>query len=69
MTNKKLHNITETGKLLGVSKAKVYNLINRGFLTALDLGGLKVADAEIDRFIASYAGYSFKDMNDVRPMH
>lgn len=64
-TAKKLYNVTETSKLLGVSKAKVYELISNGFLSALDLGGLKVSNASIDKFIDSYTGYSFKDMSNV----
>ena len=62
---KKLYNVTETSKLLGVSKAKVYELITNGFLSALDLGGLKISNASIDKFIDSYTGFSFKDMSNV----
>ena len=65
MTEKKLYNVTETGKLLGISKAKVYELINNNYLKALDLGGLKISNTEIDRFIDSYTGYSFKDITNV----
>ncbi len=65
MTEKKLYNVTETGKLLGIGKAKVYELINNNYLHALDLGGLKISDKEIDRFIDSYTGYSFKDMSNI----
>lgn len=62
---KKLYSVIETSKLLGVSKAKVYELIANGFLSALDLGGLKVSNASIDKFIDSYTGFSFKDMSNV----
>ncbi len=62
MSNKKLYNVIETGKLLGIGKAKVYELIKHGYLPALDLGGLKISDAAIDAFIANYTGYNFKDM-------
>ena len=62
---KKLYNVTETSKLLGVSKAKVYELITNGFLSALDLGGLKVSNASIDKCIDSYTGFRFKDMSNV----
>lgn len=65
MTDKKLYNVTETGKLLGIGKAKVYELINNNYLKALDLGGLKISNSEIDRFIDSYTGYSFKDITNV----
>ena len=68
MIEKKLYNVTETSKLLGISKAKVYELINSDFLHAMDLGGLKIPLAEIDRFIDAYTGYSFKDMENVGKM-
>lgn len=63
---KKLYNVKETGKILGVGKIKVYELIKNGYLKALDIGGLKVPYTEIDRFINNYAGYSFKNMEDIR---
>ncbi len=63
---KKLYNVTETSKLLGIGKNKVYQLINNGHLSALDLGGLKVPSYEIDRFVSEYIGCSFKDMNNIR---
>ncbi len=69
INEKKLYNVTETSKLLGVSKAKVYELIANGFLSALDLGGLKVSHSSIDKFIDNYEGFSFKDMSNVCPMH
>ena len=62
---KKLYNVTETSKLLGISKAMVYGLITNGYLSALDLGGLKVSSTSIDKFIDSYTGFSFKDMDNV----
>ena len=65
MSNKKLYNVTETGKLLGIGKAKVYELIRNGYLPALDLGGLKISNAAIDKFIANYTGYSFKNISAI----
>lgn len=65
MSEKKLYNVTETSRLLGIGKGKVYELIKSDYLHALDLGGLKISSAEIDRFIEAYTGYSFKDMQNV----
>jgi excisionase family DNA binding protein len=69
MTNKKLYNVIETGKLLGIGKAKVYELIKHGYLPALDLGGLKISDAAIDSFISKYNGHSFKNIDAVTQLH
>lgn len=60
-----MFNVTETGKILGIGKAKVYELINNKYLLAMDLGGLKIPNEEIDRFIKTYSGYSFKDIDNV----
>lgn len=63
--NKKLYSVKEVSESLGISKAKVYELINCGFLKAMDLGGLKVPEYIIDEFISKYSGYSFKDINNI----
>jgi len=65
LTRKKLYNVTEVCELLGVGKNKVYELIKYGYLPALDLGGLKVSDSAIDKFIDTYTGYCFKDISAV----
>lgn len=65
MMEKVLYNVSETGKLLGIGKGKVYELIRNGYLSALNLGGLKIAKTEIDNFINQYMGYDFKDMQNV----
>lgn len=48
---KKLFNVTEVAKMLGIGKAKVYELIKSGQLPALNLGGLKVRKEAIDEFL------------------
>lgn len=40
--------------MLGIGKAKVYELINNGQLPALKLGGLKVRSEAIDEFLDSF---------------
>lgn len=40
--------------MLGIGKAKVYELINNGQLPALKLGGLKVRSEAIDEFLEKY---------------
>lgn len=65
MSEQKLYNVSETGKLLGIGRNKVYELISNGHLKAMDLGGMKISDVEIDRFISCYTGYSFKDITNV----
>ena len=62
VANKKLYNVLETGEVLGIGKNKVYELIQSGFLPAMNLGGLKVPVTAIDKFIETYTGYDFKNV-------
>ena len=48
---KKLYSVIEVSKMLGIGKAKVYELINSGQLPSLRLGGLKVRSEAIDEFL------------------
>lgn len=66
---KKLYSVIETGKMLGIGKNKVYELIDHGYLPVLDLGGMKISEKVIDQFISDYTGYSFKDMNAVQRLN
>ncbi len=51
---KRLYSVIEVSKMLGIGKAKVYELINNGQLPALKLGGLKVRSEAIDEFLDNY---------------
>ena len=55
-TDKKLYNVTQISKMLGIGKAKVYSLIREGLLPALNLGGLKVRNETLDAFLGRYEG-------------
>ena len=50
---KKLYNVAQISKMLGIGKAKVYSLIKDGLLPALQLGGLKVRKEALDTFLQS----------------
>lgn len=51
---KRLYSVIEVSKMLGIGKAKVYELINNGQLPALKLGGLKVRSEAIDKFLDKF---------------
>ena len=57
--------VIETGKVLGIGKIKVYELIKGGFLPALNLGGLKVRKESIDEFLSKYEGYDLTDIKNI----
>ena len=52
--NKKLYSVVEVGKILGISKARVYKLIKDGNLPAMNLGGLKVRKDALEDFLDGY---------------
>lgn len=62
MNNKKLYSVIETAEVLGIGKNKAYELIQNGFLPAMNLGGLKVPATAIDKFIETYTGYNFQNV-------
>ncbi len=66
LTTKKLLNVIETGKVLGIGKIKVYELIKGGYLPALNIGGLKVRRETIDEFLSKYEGYDFTDTKNIK---
>ncbi len=66
---KMIYTVKETAAMLGIGKEKVYELIKKGHLNAMDLGGLKVSTSELNRFIDVYTGFDFKDMDNVKPLH
>ena len=65
LNDKKLLNVTETGKVLGIGRIKVYELIKGGYLPALNLGGLKIRKETIDEFLSKYEGYDFTDIKHI----
>lgn len=64
-STKKLFTVIETGKLLGIGRIKVYELIKGGYLPALNLGGLKIRKETIDEFLSKYEGYDFSDIKHI----
>lgn len=63
---KRLYSVIEVSKILGIGKAKVYELINSGQLSALKLGGLKVRSKSLDEFLDKYDGYDLTNMNNIK---
>lgn len=66
LETKKLLNVTEASKVLGVGRIKVYGLIKGGYLPALNIGGLKIRKETIDEFLSKYEGYDFSDISNVK---
>ena len=65
LASKKLLTVIETGKVLGIGRIKVYELIKSGYLPALNIGGLKVRREAIDEFLTKYEGYDLSDAKNI----
>lgn len=63
---KLVYSVNETGKMLGIGKIRVYQLIKAGVLPAINIGGLKIRKTAIDDFLNQYEGYSLKDVLDIK---
>ena len=61
----KLESVIEVRKMLGLGQAMVYELINGGYLPAMNLGGMKVRKETIDEFLTKYEGYDLTDINNI----
>ena len=68
LTTKKLLTVLEAGKVLGIGRIKVYELIKNGYLPALNIGGLKVRREALDEFLLKYEGYDFTNINNIVKM-
>ncbi len=68
LTTKKLLTVLEAGKVLGIGRIKVYELIKNGYLPALNIGGLKVRREALDEFLMKYEGYDFTNINNIVKM-
>ena len=66
--NKVLFSVAEVGKMFGIGKVKVYELIKKGYFPALYLGGLKIKKTTLEEFLSKYEGYDFKDLTNVVKM-
>lgn len=64
--DKLVYSVSETGKMLGIGKIKVYNLIKTGVLPAINIGGLKVRKTAIDNFLSQYEGCDLKDPANIK---
>lgn len=66
--NKVLFTVADVGKMFGIGKPKVYELIRCGYLPALNLGGLKIKKSTIDDFLSRYENCDFTDMKNAVKM-
>lgn len=69
--NQVLHTIPEARALLRVETRKIYELIDKGFLAAICIGGGRkrmIRRVSIMRFLADYDGYDLSDLDNIKPI-
>lgn len=60
-----LYTVKEVSQILKTNVHRVYALIDSGMLPALKLGGLKVREEALDKFLAEYEGYDLTDLGNI----
>lgn len=63
-----LYTVEEVAAILKVNKNKVYDLIRKGYLTALKLGRYKVTKFELIRFLKEYNGKDLSDLDNIKEL-
>lgn len=63
-----LYTVMEVAKILRISKNRVYDLIKLGLLPAINLGGLKIRNEALHKFLADYEGYDLSDLENVKKL-
>lgn len=63
-----LFTVREVAIMLKVNSNTVYNLINKGHLTALKLGNKKITKTELLRFLKENNGKDFTDLDNVKKL-
>lgn len=63
-----LYTFEEVAVILKVNKNAVYDLIRKGFLTALKLGRLKVTKSTLLNFLNEYNGKDMSDLGNVKEL-
>ncbi len=61
-----LYTVAETAKLLKTNTNYVYDLINKGLLSALKLGSYKIRRSTLMEFLEKFEGYDLTDLNNVK---
>ncbi|KZL89156.1 helix-turn-helix domain-containing protein [Clostridium magnum] len=63
-----LYTVEEVAAILKVNKNAVYDLIRKGFLTALKLGRLKVTKSTLLSFLNEYNGKDLSDLGNIKEL-
>lgn len=63
-----LYTVAETAKLLKTNTNYVYDLINKGLLSALKLGSYKIRRSTLMEFLEKFEGYDLSDVNNVKEL-
>ncbi len=62
---KMLYSVKEISEVLGVSLHIAYDLIYKGYLPAMKLGGIKVRKAALEKFLEEYEGKDLTNLDNV----
>lgn len=65
MEEKMLYTVKEAASALGVNVHTIYNLINKGLLSAMKLGSYKIRKTTLEAFLEKYDGMDLTDPDHI----
>jgi len=63
-----IYTVKEIAKILHTSPNYIYKLIDKGYLPAIRLGGIKVLKSSLDKFLEENEGNDLSDVNDIKKL-
>ena len=66
MEERLIYTVQEVASILHSSPNYIYELIRKGYLTAIKLGSLKVLKTTLERFLIQNEGKDLSDLNNIR---
>lgn len=64
-----LYTVKEVSLLIKTNVGYVYNLIKKGYLSALNLGSLKVRRVSLLEFLEKYDGKDLSNLNNIKDLN
>lgn len=66
MEERLIYTVQEVASILHSSPNYIYELIRKGYLSAIKLGSLKVLKTTLERFLIQNEGKDLSDLNNIR---
>lgn len=68
MNDKLVYTVQEVAKILHSSPNYIYQLIYRGYLSAIKLGSMKVLKSSLEKFLIVNEGNDLSDLDNIKKL-